>query len=73
MYRLRVREIAEQKGLSRTQLSYLSQIQYETINGIFKNDRRDVSLTTLLKLAKALQVDITELYELTEDSDSPSL
>jgi DNA-binding Xre family transcriptional regulator len=67
MYRLRVKEIAESKGISRTKLSHLAEMQYETINGMWRNPQRDVSLSTLLKLAHALQVAVSELYEVLPD------
>jgi len=67
MYRLRVKEIAESKGISRTKLSHLAEMQYETINGMWHNPQRDVSLSTLLKLAHALQVGVTDLYEVLPD------
>jgi DNA-binding Xre family transcriptional regulator len=69
MYRLLVRQIAESKGISRTRLMRLAEVQYETINGIWQNDKRDVSLTTLLKLSKALHVDVSELYEVVNDQE----
>ena len=69
MYRLLVRQIAESKGISRTRLMRLAEVQYETINGIWHNDKRDVSLTTLLKLSKALHVDVSELYKVTNDQE----
>ncbi len=67
MHRLKVRQIAESKGISRTRLSRLAEIQYETINAIWNNDRRDVSISTLIKLAKALHVNVSELYEIADD------
>lgn len=67
MYRLKVRQIAESKGISRTKLSHLTEMQYETINGIWNNQQRDISLTTLLKLARALGVGVDDLYEVLPD------
>jgi DNA-binding Xre family transcriptional regulator len=73
MYRLLVRQIAEHKGISRTRLSRLAELQYDTINGIWQNDRRDVSLSTLIKIARALHTNLSELYELVNDQEeSPS-
>jgi DNA-binding Xre family transcriptional regulator len=69
MYRLKVRQIAERRSLSRTRLARLADIQYDTVNGIWQNDRRDVSLSTLLKLSKALHVDVSELYEVVNDQE----
>jgi DNA-binding Xre family transcriptional regulator len=64
MHRLRIRQIAEHKGLSRTRLSRLAELDYDTVNAIWNNDKRDVSLSTLIKLSIALQVDVSELYEI---------
>jgi DNA-binding Xre family transcriptional regulator len=69
MYLLKVRQIAEHKGLSRTRLARLADIQYDTINGIWHNDKRDVSLSTLIKLSRALHVEVSELYELVNDQE----
>ncbi len=69
MHRLKVRQIAERNGISRTRLSRLAEIQYETINAIWHNDRRDVSISTLIKLAKALHVDVSQLYEVVDDQE----
>jgi len=67
MYRLKVRQIAESKGISRTKLSHLTEMQYETINGIWHDTQRDISLTTMLKLARALGVGVGDLYEVLPD------
>jgi DNA-binding Xre family transcriptional regulator len=69
MYRLKVRQIAESRSLSRTRLARLADIQYDTVNGIWNNDQRDVSLTTLVKLARALHIDVCELFEVADDQD----
>lgn len=65
--RLKVREITEQKGHSRTWLSYNAQIQYDTVTRIWNKPETDASITTLLKIAHALGVDVSELYEEVED------
>jgi DNA-binding XRE family transcriptional regulator len=67
LHRLRVRQVAEQKGVSRTRLSRLTGIQYDSINAIWKNEQRDVSLSIHIKLAKALRTDVSELYEVVDD------
>lgn len=63
MIRLRVKEIAEEKGISRTRLSRLADTNYKTINAIFKNPYKEVTTTTLERLAKALGVPVVELIE----------
>ena len=63
MIRLRVREIAEAKGVTMTQLSRVADIDYITVQRIFRDPSRKISLTTLDKIAKALGVPATELIE----------
>jgi DNA-binding Xre family transcriptional regulator len=67
MHRLKIRQIAEARGISRTKLSRLAELDYDTINKIWNNDHRDVTLSTLIKLSQALQVDVSELYEIIRD------
>ncbi len=67
--RLKVREIAEQKGRSRTWLSHHAELQYETIRGIFSNPERDVSILTLEKIARALRVPVTDLYTVVDEEE----
>lgn len=63
MIRIRVREIAEQKGISRTKLSRLSDTNYKTIDLIWNNPYKDVGTLTLERIAKALGVRVTDLIE----------
>ncbi len=69
MIRLRVKEIAESKGISRTRLSRLADTNYKTINAIFKNPYREVTTTTLERLAKALEVPVADLIEELPEGD----
>ncbi len=63
MIRLRVKEVATQKGISMTRLSRLADTNYKTIKAIFDNPYREVTTTTLDKLAKALGVAVVDLFE----------
>ena len=63
MIRLRVKEVATQKGISMTRLSRLADTNYKTIKAIFDNPYREVTTTTLNKLAKALGVSVADLIE----------
>jgi DNA-binding Xre family transcriptional regulator len=63
MIRLRVKEVATQKGISMTRLSRLADTNYKTIKAIFDNPYREVTTTTLDKLAKALGVSVFDLIE----------
>ena len=63
MLRLRIREVAEAKGISRTRLARLADMNYKTINLLWKNPYREVTSTSLNQIAAALGVPATELLE----------
>lgn len=63
MIRLRVRELAEARKITRTQLSRRAEVNYDTINGIWQNPQRAVSLAVLVRIARVLDVAVTDLYE----------
>ena len=61
--RLRVREIAQQKGMSMGKLERLADLSHPTIRDIFRNPYKEVTTTTLAKLATALGVSVSDLFE----------
>ena len=61
--RLRVREIAQQKGISMGKLERLADLSHPTIRDIFRNPYKEVTTTTLTKLATALGVSVSDLFE----------
>ena len=61
--RLRVREIAEKKGISMGKLERLADLSHPTIRDIFRNPFKEVTTTTLAKLATALGVSVSDLFE----------
>lgn len=63
MIRLRVREVAEAKKVSRLRLSRIADVNYKTIQGIWRDPYREISIKTLEKLARALGVPSAELIE----------
>lgn len=63
MIRLRIKEIAESKGINQGQLSRLSDVGYTTIRRIFDDPYYSVNMSTLERIAKALGVPATELIE----------
>ncbi len=63
MIRLRVKEIAQEKGISQGKLSRMSDVDENTIKRIYRNPIAIVSTETINKLAKALEVTTTELIE----------
>ncbi len=69
MIRLKIREIAESKKINMSKLSRMSDVNYNTIRGIWDNPNRDVAVTTLEKIAKALHVNVSDLYEILPDEE----
>lgn len=63
MIRLRVKEIAKEKGISQGKLSRIANIDENTLKRIYRNPTGIVSTDTLNKLAKALDVPVTALIE----------
>ncbi|HEY6541654.1 MAG TPA: helix-turn-helix transcriptional regulator [Ktedonobacteraceae bacterium] len=68
MIRLRVKEVAQQKGLSMGKLSRKSDVNYRTIKLIFSNPEMSITTHTLNKLAGALGVPASELIETLPDT-----
>jgi len=72
MIRLKVKEIAEQQGFSQSKLSRKADVDLTTLRKIYQQPTTaNVTIETLDRLAKALEVDIRELLEsiLDEDKD----
>ena len=63
MIRLRVKEVAQEKGFSLGKLSRASDVAYNTVKAIYRNPYKEVTTTTLNKLAAALGVPASELIE----------
>ena len=63
MVRLKVAEIAKQRGMSMGKLSRTADVSYRTIKLIYSDPYRDVAVSTLEKLAKALGVSTSDLIE----------
>lgn len=63
MYRLKVKDIAQQQGLSQNRLSRLADVDIKVVRRIYRNPHESVTLPVLDRLAKALHVDISELIE----------
>ena len=65
--RLKIRDIAESKKINMSKLSRMADLNYGTIRAMYENPNRDVAVTTLEKIAKALKVPVTDLYEIIPD------
>ena len=63
MRRLRVKEVAQAKGIGMAKLSRMADLSYRTVQSVWHNPQHDVSFFTLDKIAKALDVPVTDLIE----------
>ena len=63
--KLNIRAIAESKGITRTKLSRIADLNYQTVNALWQEQASDVMLVTLAKVAHALNVDVSDLYSIT--------
>jgi DNA-binding Xre family transcriptional regulator len=61
--RLKVKEIAEQKGLNISTLSRKSDVGLSTVRRLWHNPYRHVDFYVLERIAKALEVPVTALIE----------
>ncbi len=61
--RLRVKEVAEERGVSMTRLHITSEVAYSTIRRIFRDPFVEVTTTTINRLATALGVPPSQLLE----------
>ncbi len=68
--RLRIKEVAQEKGLSMTKLSQRSEVGFTTIRLLFKDPYRSVNTDTLERLAKVLGVSPLDLLEYIPDNDA---
>lgn len=71
LYRLKVKEVAQAKGISQRQLFLRSGVDIRTVRRIFQHPDAVVTVETLAKLAKVLEVDVSELIESVPDDESP--
>ena len=68
MIRLRLKEILTEKKISQSKLSRMADVSLNTIQAIYHDPYRDVSMSTLEKLARALNVAVSDLYEVLPDT-----
>ena len=60
---LNLEELIKDKGISKTQLSYKSEISHTQINKFCKNEARRIDLGTIAKLCTILECDISDLIK----------
>jgi transcriptional regulator with XRE-family HTH domain len=63
MIRLKIKEIAEKRGLNMSQLARKADIDLRTLRRIYRDPTKEVSTAIVAKLAGALDVASTELIE----------
>lgn len=61
MARIRVRELAEPRGLDISKLSRRADLAYKTVADLWSGARTDVRLSTLERIAAVLEVEVAEL------------
>lgn len=67
MIRLRVKELAEQRGVTMNRLSHLAVLDIKVIRKMFREPTASFTTYALNKVARALQVDVIELIESVPD------
>jgi DNA-binding Xre family transcriptional regulator len=68
MRRLKVKELAEKRGLTQSKLMRIADLNMKTVQGLYREPYRiNVAYLTLEKVAKALDVHIDDLFEEVED------
>lgn len=67
MIRLKLKEIIQEKKISQSKLSRMADVSLNTIQAIYHDPYRDVAMSTLEKLARALNVSVADLYEVLPD------
>ncbi len=65
--RLKVKEIAQQKNIGLTRLSQRSEVSYNTVKRLWRDEYVDVSVMTLQRLANVLGVAVQDLIESVPD------
>jgi DNA-binding Xre family transcriptional regulator len=63
MAKLRVKEVAKEKGISMGKLSRAADVDMNTLRRVYDDTKYSPTLATLEKLAKALGVKIADLIE----------
>jgi DNA-binding Xre family transcriptional regulator len=67
MIHLKLKEIIQEKKISQSKLSRMADVSLNTIQAIYHDPYRDVAMSTLEKLARALNVSVADLYEVLPD------
>ena len=66
MVQMRLKEVLQEKNISMSKLSRMSDISFSTISRIINDKNYSPTLTTLERIARALDISISDLYKETE-------
>lgn len=69
MLRLKVKELAEERGYNMSSLSRASDVSFTTIKRFFRNPYAYANTDTLEKIALTLRVEIGDLIERVPDTE----
>ncbi len=69
MIRIRLKEVLQEKNISMSKLSRMSDVSFSTVSRIINDKSYSPTINPLERIAKALNVPLSELYEETPDSD----
>jgi len=63
MVRLRVKELAEERGISLSKLSRIADVSYKTVQSMWRHPEAGFNTKTLERIAEALEVNMGDLFE----------
>jgi DNA-binding Xre family transcriptional regulator len=69
MVRLRLKEVLAARKISQSKLSRLADVSLNTIQVMCHDPYHDTLISTLERLARALNVEISDLYEIVPDKE----
>ncbi len=69
MIRLRVKEVAQERGLSLSRLSRISDVSYKVVQRMWRNPEESFNTESLKRIAAALNVSMGDLFEDVPDEE----
>lgn len=60
---IKVKQLMAEQGIDTATLSKLSKVSKKTISGIIENSDKKVTLTTISKLCKVLNISVSEFFD----------
>lgn len=69
MARLRIRELAEQRGMNITELSRQARIAYTTAHALWHDTPENLNRRVLGRVAQALRVQVRDLFAVEDEEE----